>query len=961
MLGIQVTINGDSYLLEVYENDPVNIKYQFADINEISKGVGSFTQSFRIPATEANVACFGTFFESNSVNQFNPKRKVEAVLTFDTIPLINGFIQLKGSYIQKEKYSDYEVVFFGEGVSLSRTLGEQKLSDLDLSAYDHTVNYDNVTDSWDGSLLSGDIRYGLIDRGAFWGGNTPMNAQVPLTPNRFTPFIRVRSLVEAIVNQNGFELDSDFFDDEDDLYTPLLNGRQTLQTEEQLGLHTIQVGLVSDDVQAVSGLTQYIPSGMSELTPFYDSGSNFNTATDAYTPPYDASFSVFGQIVFNWVASGSESAQVSIQIHNITTDTTVYYSGDRLIDDGDSYVFIFDGVVPMLASNEYALRISAWASDGDLTLSGDNTTGLGGSWWGVSSYGLSEGVFDLDTTGVVPDIKQIDYLNSLQKMFNLVFVPDRNNPAKIKVEPFNDYTASTEIKDWTDLIDYSKDVAIRPTTDIQYKKYEFTYSDSKDFLNKFYKDNANRTFGRYLIEDTENDFSTSELTIKPLLGAYPLQAIEGTNLLIFKNIDGTGAPISDPLAKVVYWGGKKPATGLFIKDGLSTITESDYPYFGHYDEVNPSVTDNDLNYGGETPSYPIEANPYNNLYNTYWRPFIDQLYSSEARTMEAHFNLSIADVADFKFNDKIWIKNSYWRILELSNSPNSNDLTKVKLLKILGGVRPCEWLPYQSNPNGQVTFIDSGGIIGAPTQSCCELFGYEFIDSACYYQNTDNNGLNRPSPNAFSGIVGSEVVNGITVGNNLEGQLRNLLQGRNLTSNFDDVAMFGSNGLALAEGIHRAGGWWHENFGIGNEINQHGQVTFIYEGDFDDNDEVELFVDGRKNNRLSIPNESGIAVTFNVSVITNNVVSGQVVKAENYVFNEVLLKINSVASTKNGGTAFNPDIAVGTFSASPPSVKMKIDTTTDTSQHRIVVVNHNVVNTDKTRIVCVANYTMGKF
>jgi len=961
MLNIQVRIGTDVYELEFYQNDPINLSYRFTDIAELNKSVGSFSKSFRIPATQKNIECFGTFFNPNLVDSFNPKQKADATLSFNTIPLMNGYIQLKGAYIQKEKYADFEIVFFGESVNLARALGDSKLKDLDLSDYDHTVNYDNVTDSWDGNLFSGKLKYGLIDKGFFYGGTTPLDVDNPLVPNQFTPFLRVNELVSEIFTQNGFTLDSDFLTNQTEIYTPFFNGRQSLQTSEQLGLHTIQVGLTADDVQAVSGLTNYVPSGMSETTPFYDAGGNFDTATDAYTPPYDAQFVMYGQVAVEWNATQSESADISIQIRNITDGVNIYSTDEVIIPNGGEHVFLFSETQFLDSTKEYALSVNVISSAGSITIKGDNTTGLNSSFWSVFAYGEPLSTFTLDLAANAPNIKQIDYLTSLQKMFNLVFVPDRNDPTKITVEPFKDYTTITDIKDWTDLISYDKDVSIKPTTDIQYKKYEFTYSEGKDFINKLFQDNANRTFGRYLIEDTENDFSTSELTVKPDFGAYPLQAIEGTNLLIHKSMDEQGAPITDPLCRVVFWGGKKPVTGLFIKDGLTTITETDYPYFGHYDEVNPSVTDNDLNYGGDTPVYPIDSNPNNNLYNVYWRPYVDQLYSSEARTMDAYFNLSVPDVADFRFNDKIWIKDSYWRILELDHSPNSNDLTKVKLLKLIDAVRACEWLPYQSLPNGSISFIDTDGTIGAPTQSCCELFGYQFIDSACYYQNTDVGGFNRPNPSIFGGVAGSDIVNGIAIGNNLSGRLRNLIQGRSLSSSFDDVVLLGSNGKAIAEGFHRGGGWWHKNFGTGTELNQYGQITFIYEGDFDDNDVVELFIEGRLNNRLNIPDDSGISVNMNVNLTTLSAASSNVVKSENYIFNEVLLKIGGVASTKNGGTLFEPDIAVGTFSSSSPSVKMGIDTTSDTTQHRITLNNHNITNTDKTRIICVMNYTMAKF
>jgi len=73
---------------------------------------GSFSQSFRIPATGTNAVVFDNFEDVNSQGNFNSKRKLKAEIESDTLPIMRGYIQFKACYIEKE-FPEYEIVFFG--------------------------------------------------------------------------------------------------------------------------------------------------------------------------------------------------------------------------------------------------------------------------------------------------------------------------------------------------------------------------------------------------------------------------------------------------------------------------------------------------------------------------------------------------------------------------------------------------------------------------------------------------------------------------------------------------------------------------------------------------------------------------------------------------------------------------------------------------------------------------------
>ena len=987
MLELKVYDGSNEHYLELYVNDPVNLKYQFTDIEEIQKASGSYSQSFRVPATDKNVELFGTFFQSNTVEGFNPKRKKQAELYYQTIPILSGFIQLKSAYIQKEKYADFEIVFFGEAVNLARTLGDKKLKDLDLSAYDHTVNYSNTFSSWLGLLFSGDVRYGLIDK-YNWSNNgngVAITEASPIYAGQMTPFLRVEKILDQIAEDNGFTFESTWKGTLDNYYVPFYNGSKNVLGASGVENISFGVGLslwqvVTFNFDPTLSPLQYHPiSAWSDTSPFFDNGGLFSS--DQYNAGEDASLETIMQARVQNLTSGVIGC--SLAIVNVTDNEIIYSSPWTNIQGGGDVTVLEEATIEVEGGKSYQLYLfHGSTTSGQLQIQGTNGGfDVQGTWWRM----IDTNIYFGQTASLAvnaPDIKQIDFLTSLQKMFNLVFVPDRLDPTKIKIEPFDDFVSGGSIKDWTDYLDYSKDVVLEPTTDIQSKNYEWTYSKDKDFLNKFYEENASRVFGRYLIEDGENDFATGDKKIEPNLGAYPLNRIGGTNMLVHQSVDAQGQVIKDPLCKVVYWGGTQSTLDMYLYNDASGVVVGTtlYPYFGHYSVPNPDVGDIDLNFGGEIPAYPIEANPYNNLFNTYWRNYVNQLYSTEARIMTAHFDLKSADIASFQYSDSIWIKDSYWRVLSIDYSPNSNDLSKVKLIKVLADTRACDQIPFQSNVGGLITFQNADGTTTiTPSQTCCERFGYVYIGANCYQ--SFNEGFDDAKQVGFQAVSGglkssnlegnvfangSNVVaksgsSGLVIGDNITIETlssNSLVHGEDIQlDSLRNVMIGGSNAYGFVEGTHRGAGWYYDQFKTGNKgAYQHGTIDFLYTGALTQGSSIELFIEGKLNNRLELPNEVVMNCTFNVSIGEINAASGRFDKMDSMIFFDSFRKSNNVAYNSFGAHTNNPIHHAGDYSTN--AIHMDVDTTTDTTQHRIELHNQSQTITNNVQILCTLNYTM---
>jgi len=730
---LRLTIDGNE--IELYENEPVNLSYQFSNLQEINASSSNFSQTFRVPLTKKNQDYFGPVNEFGLIPDWDPKTKVDAELSYNTIPVMRGFVQVKAIYVQKGKYADVELVFFGETANLSRDIGDGMLTDLDLSAYDHTLNATNIEASWTGSLSSGAIRYGLPDKGQNWTSDNLWSSTNPLEHGDFTPYFRASKLLEEILDNAGYEMDSTFFTRQSNLYllmnrgnrTPIGVGAASPESE------TFAIGLASNaTLFNIDGpeITDFV-----ETSPFYD--TNGNVASGVYTAPFRGFYTFRANITYS-VASPHSITMGSI------IDGTAQVSGDQgywpllVQESGSGSITKTSHPILLDQGDTFAIGFEVSDNGHSVTFTGTNQLAPGGTSLELLEITEPLSGQTVDVEANMPEMKQIDFVSGLQKMFNLVFIPDRNNPKKLYIEPFNDYLASGAKKDWTNKIDLSKDLTIEPTTDLQSRRYEWTMSEGKDFVNELVQKNAGRVYGRYRVDDPENDFATGTKEIKSGFAPFVTSYIPNTSFIIHRMLADTtdeDKSIKEPRPRLAYWNGYNNSDNyLFFGN-----TQTKFPDFSEYENnsLSTQVNGSSLLYGTERPFRELLVSPLNTLYYQYWRPWVNELYSSDARKLTAFFRLTRAELATFEFSDKIYIKDTYWRILSISYDATSEGLAKVELIKVLGNIRDCAWLPYSVDKFGQLTFENASGTTSTtvPT-SCCERYGYISTSSNECFQNT---------------------------------------------------------------------------------------------------------------------------------------------------------------------------------------------------------------------------------
>ena len=712
---------------ELYENEPVNLKYQFTDVAQINASKSNYSQTFRLPMTEANQEIFGAVNELSVVTTFNPKLKMTASILNDSIPLMTGYVQVKAFFKQKGKYMDVECVFFGEVSDLSQKVGDDMLSDLDLSAYDGPMTIATVEATWAATTPA--VRFGVVDRGQNWSGSSTWNGSDYMDVSNPTGFIRVPDLLTKIFTTAGLTYESAFFTTAPMTELYLMANAGSLNngfTNAQQNI-PFNVGLNSNFVATGTTWQTLV---LSETVNFFDPGSN--VLAGVFTVPVNGNYTFRVRLSFFSISSTQE-VHVALWKNGVqwldVVDSTTLNTVDAYELTTPSTLLALNDTIEVKYHFHDAADSAIFRGTGSLT---NPTTSF-------ELVELSQEGTDWEAAINMPTMKQIDFLFGLQRMFNLVFIPDKNIADRYHIEPYADYVTAGAKKDWTNKIDLDKDVQITPTTDLQSRSYEWNMSAGKDFLGQQVLTQLDRIYGRFRVTDPSNDFAVGKKEVKSPFASYTISNVPGTDFQILRTISPTGEILEDPLPRLAFWTGLQSLGNWYFGNGTNLKTT--FPHFSDLSDFGAAVVPAtiDLNFGYERKFRSIVANPRDTLYYKYWRPFTGELYSADARMMTAFFRLTASDVSQIEWSDKIYIQDTYWRIISIEYVANdSGALAKVSLLKIVGADSLCSFIPYAFGKDGRIEFTNSSGTqVYQVSQGCCELFGgrYDQATSYCWGQN----------------------------------------------------------------------------------------------------------------------------------------------------------------------------------------------------------------------------------
>ena len=714
-----VTLENGQVICDLYEDEDIPLTLSVDDFKNVAEKVQSYSKAFNLPATKRNNQIFDSIFEVTRTDtglNFNPYKKTQCVLKQDGFILFEGYLRLIDIQ-DKEGEISYDVNLYSEVVALADVLKDRTFSDLDFTELEHEYNLTNIQATWgvtgvtylnastSGFRSAATVKYPFVD----WNHQIYTgSSNFPVLPNletAFRPFIKIKYLIDRIFADSPFTYTSDFFDTADfkKLYmdfnwggdnTPTQSGTTTFIGTWRYQwplVGTIFTNYANTTYSALDIVPFTLWSVLSEVPPNYNTTNNIITATaDGETYVINYSYTV----------ENIDTGNRTVDFRWLHNTTPINVSSTITLGTGDTYTY--SGTLTRILSNGDTLVAQFKSDDATGTKvrqyqDADNVTSS--VTFAVNISAITSNTFLQTLRG---ELGQWEFLKGLMTMFNLVSLPDKDNPTNILIEPYADVFIenddSTQL-DWTDKIDVTE-MKLTPLTDLNKKTIFKFVEDDDDYAFNVYKNSV----GGHLYGSKKQDevFYTildgeKEIVAEPFAATVPKALMSQFSDFITPAIYARGSDDT--------WEGVENSPRIMYDNGEVTLTsctyyipaqngvggsafEDEFLQFSHLSDIPavtsapPLLTDTvDFHFGICQTLDPINiGNTANNLYNMYWSPYYNELYNPDTRTMTIKVNLNPSDINTFNFYDTILIKNREYRVNKIDYKPN--DLATVEFILI---------------------------------------------------------------------------------------------------------------------------------------------------------------------------------------------------------------------------------------------------------------------------------------
>ena len=720
--------------LDLYGDIPIKINKSIAEIQDISKRNSDLSIGLTLPGSKKNNRFFETFYNVDTQSlYFDPTKRVSCKVLLNDESYFSGYLRLNKINVLESKV-EYDVTLYSTVGNLFGEIGNNLLQDLNFDddeyTFNHTFSLTGVTELFGNSNFYRDSEYpytyfypivhngyeysgGTINLSGATSGQTRLYTTTSpigswnnysgvtlagveeyrinspiygLRDNQLKPGLNVWSLIQLIFKTYGYKIKSDFMN------TPWM---KSLYLYGYFSYEGTKFGWRVNNIQQLpaSGVDVYFGSTSAVVVkkgtgiPCFCT-EDINVAVPIAFPIFDIDYGtiIAGTSGYTYTLIGDTEEQLATAVgpngQQITNARILSYSPKNVGDTGQ------------------------YEEDDFVT-------------------------FDLV---IDQNIKQIDLLSSISKKFNLVFIPDPDVTGQIIVEPYDYYIGTGNIYDWTPKLSWDKGFTVEPAQNFIESSLFLTDLEDGDEGNREFKNRVNRIYGQNIVYNP-TDFKSQDKKIDTIFSPE----------LIRKWDDNIGLPLGinyaatsqiDPVDNQVRWSykGVKTKPKLFYWVGtanpfiddvnevysvsgtnfntftvkvapsnitIATVSFERIPVVSHTMPLGLSDTEKINNdslsilFNSELP-VDIGVQTYNtytenDVYNTFYRTRINNIYDPNTRMVSGYFDLKYSDVQNFQWKDIIKINEQYFTINKISEFNLTNrELTKVELIQL--NVNPQQYV-----------------------------------------------------------------------------------------------------------------------------------------------------------------------------------------------------------------------------------------------------------------------------
>lgn len=673
--------------VDLFKDETVSLTDTIQNVKDIAKIFTTFTKTFTLPASQVNNKLFKHYYNFDildttlSKSAFDARKKVAARIELNLVPFKDGKIKLEGVDMKNNQPYAYRVTFFGNTVDLKDIIGEDKLNVLtSLNSLNKDFDQANIKTYLESNPASNDIIVPLIthtQRLYYDSGDTDHNTGNldPSTNKHGVRWdnlkyaIRVHNIIEAIQTKYGLTFSSDFFTEtSNDQYSKLFmwlhRKKGIVETGDQIANFPSIVDGWSTGV-GTSSYTQMVTT------------TTLRLAEDAET---------FGTAFTLLLLNPTGTYDILIE-----KDGVSYYSENGISSTKTINLFSLNGGIAQ--AGDYTVTITVTSAVSFQSINWSITTDEFGTvitdQFNTGSY-TAAATFEFVITSQIPEMKVIDFLSGLFKMFNLTaFV---NNTGTIVVKTLDSYYTGGTSYDITEYVDIDQG---QVNVALPFKEIQFGYEDTDSFFAAIHNQLFNKEWGT-------SDYNNNEALDG---GLYKVELPFG-HMKFERLVD-----IHDSSSTTTQWGWSvddnqdsyigKPVLfyPIYTSVGSKTVSfvtiinedqtfNTDVEITGSINMPSNSVafasgtSTANINFFNELNEYTGDDTFIGTLFQNFYSTYIGQVFDSKNRLSKIKARLPMNILLNYSLADKFRIGGTEYRINSITTNLTTGE-ADIELLNVL--------------------------------------------------------------------------------------------------------------------------------------------------------------------------------------------------------------------------------------------------------------------------------------
>ena len=667
---IILDIDGVSHVCRTFENESIQINKVVASIDNLGSQGTVTRQSFRLPLVGGLLDAIGDVTDPSQSAKVNLNKSIKGRI------LVDGFERFVGSFFvvntTKGDSKEVEMIFQGNETDLKATLSNITMAELcegetlgynfaTLSAYfnsPHQYQKDN------GYLFP------VIDYGNKFTYDQTASVGVvnELFESNFKPAITLQKLFDLMpinITVNNME---------QIMHQSILlhNSKERIPATNTSEFDNTGYIERTTDLSVSPPFANYVIPLDGKTVYNSANASIFDISNQSdckYIIPQREfggySFRIDGDIDFTTNASINPAATFKLLINGVHRGTFVVQyqirNGITSFSRQINYPYLLD------AGDEIQLALTT----GDIT----NVVFKAGFRFSVTRAPSLQPSSLINISANCPKLTAWDIFRTVAIQSNAQIIS--NPDGSYEMTPFNDWIEdNSEVIILDDIIEDGVDVQIKPFSVQGAKSIRLAYKENDDFYSKKYKELTDERFGEKFIENTGTELAKNELKIEVPISTIPSVPVDFSSAVIPKMVDSdfnviVGKPTllqSNYDDDGNYTDNESYTAFRFYLRSLFSAQSYEVQrvqFIGNWRQQGGGYPKTDNNFGQSLSYWSNIGYPSQNLYERYWKTYLEETYSEQSREIKMNIKLNRNQIDGLKFNEKFYYKNTLLRLVKL--------------------------------------------------------------------------------------------------------------------------------------------------------------------------------------------------------------------------------------------------------------------------------------------------------